>query len=201
MSYQDDLHIFSSIRPAMLERVDSILLAIAGRHFEMTRDIASADLSALQKHWSAEALRTSPFGQNLLMVASYLDQRYSWRNTQEIEQAMQRLLRMAYGDPFGEGYTVPAKFHTTELGQLFQEAYASLYGPKDLMTIRKVYEELGMAKQSVYDRIADGKLHPIYYYNEIRLLRQEAEEWKAQRERRKKAKGSRPDPPSERQSE
>lgn len=201
MSYQDDLHVFSSIRPAMLERVDSILLAIAGRHFEMTRDIASADLPALQKQWSAEALRKSPFGLNLLTVAFYLDHRYSLRTNQEIEQAMQRLLRMAYGDPFGEGYMVPAKFHTTELGQMFQEAYASLYGPKDLMTIRKVYEELGTAKQSVYDRIADGKLHPIYYYHEIRLLRQEVEEWKAQRELRKKAKGSRADPSSERQSE
>jgi len=197
MTYQDDLHVFSSIRPAMLERVNTILLAMAGRHFEMTRDIASADLSALQKQWSAEALRKSPFGRNLLTVAYYVDQRYYWHNSQEIEQAMQRLLRMAYGDPFGEGYTVPAKFHTTELGKLFQEAYASLYGPKELMTIRQVYEALGTAKQTVYDRIADGKLHPIYYYHEIRLLRQEVEEWKTQRKLRKKAKGSSADPSSE----
>jgi predicted DNA-binding transcriptional regulator AlpA len=200
MSYQDDLHVFSSIRPAMLERVDSILLALAGRHFEMTRDIASADLSAMQKHWSAEALRKSPFGLNLLIVASYVNPHYSWQDSQEVEQAMQRLLRMAYGDPFREGYTVPAKFHETELGKLFQDAYVSMYRPKELMTIRQVYEELGTAKQSVYDRIADGKLHPIYYYQEIRLLRQEVEEWKAQREQRKKSKGSRADPPSERQS-
>ncbi len=195
MSDQDDLRFFSSIRPAMLERVDTMLLAVAGRHFELTRDIASPDFPTLQKLWSREALRKSPFGRNLLTVASSIDQPY-WQSSQEVEQAMQRLLRMAYGDPFGEGYTVPAQFHTTELGKLFQDAYVSLYRPDELLTVRQVYEELRTAKQSVYDRIDDGKLHPIYYYQEIRLLRQEVEQWglerqqrNAERELRKTSKG------------
>ncbi len=188
MNERDEYHVFSLVRPAMREWVDAILLAMAGRHFEMTRDIASADLPAMQKHWSVEALRKSPFGFTLLTVASYVDHPYRY-SSQEVEQAIQRLLRMAYGDPFGEGYTVPAQFHTTELGKLFQKAYASLYRPEELMTVRQVYKELGTAKQSVYDRITDGKLHPIYYYQEIRLLRQEVEQWNVERELRKTSKG------------
>ena len=124
----------------MRERVDTILLAVAGRHFEMTRDIAPPEFPMLQKRWPIETLRTSPFGQNLLMVAHSIEQ-HSWHTSEEVEQAMQRLLRMTYGDPFSEGYTVPATFHTTELGKLFQEVYRSRYRPEELVTIRQVYEE------------------------------------------------------------
>src|SRR5450755_3259404 len=196
MSEQDAFSMFSWIRPAMLERVDTILLAVAGRHFEMTRDIAPSEFPTLQKRWPIETLRASPFGQNLLIIAHSIEQPYL-HTSEEVEQAMQRLLRMTYGDPFGDGYTVPATFHTTELGKLFQEAYRSMYRPEELLTIRQVYKELGIAKQSVYDRIEDGNLHPMYYYKEIRLLRQEVEEWNAQRqhrkaeqERRKRSKGT-----------
>ncbi len=43
-------------------------------------------------------------------------------------------------------------------------------------------QEVGVTWQSVYDFIADGKLHPIYLHGDQRLLRSEIEEWKVQRQ-------------------
>jgi predicted DNA-binding transcriptional regulator AlpA len=97
---------------------------------------------------------------------------------------------MVFGNPFDESYNVPAKFQTTDLGQLFHEAYSKMYHLDDLCTVKQAYQELGVARQSIYDRIADGKLHPIYYYRDLRLLRSEIEEWKAQWTSRKHAEGS-----------
>jgi predicted DNA-binding transcriptional regulator AlpA len=103
---------------------------------------------------------------------------------------MQRVLRMVFGNTFDEGYSVPAKFHTTDLGKLFHEAYSKMYRHDDLYTVKQAYQEIGVARQSIYDRIADGKLHPIYCYRDLRLLRSEIEEWKAQRASRKNAQSS-----------
>jgi excisionase family DNA binding protein len=99
---------------------------------------------------------------------------------------MQRVLRIVFGNPFDEGYRVPAQFHTTDLGKLFHEAYSKMYHHDDLLTVKEVSQEVGVARQSVYDRIDDGKLHPIYFYGDQRLLRSEVEEWKEQRHHRKK---------------
>jgi predicted DNA-binding transcriptional regulator AlpA len=65
-----------------------------------------------------------------------------------------------------------------------------MYRSEDLCTVKQAYQEVGVARQSIYDRIADGKLHPIYYYRDLRLLRSEIEEWKAQRTSRKHIGGS-----------
>jgi predicted DNA-binding transcriptional regulator AlpA len=129
-----------------------------------------------------------------MLIARYADRWYSGIAPAHVEQAMQHVLRTVFGNSFDEGYSVPAKFHTTELGKLFHEAYSKMYHHDDLYTVKQAYEAVGVARQSVYDRIADGKLHPIYFYRDLRLLRSEVEEWKQQRKLQtkasKKAEGS-----------
>ncbi len=53
------------------------------------------------------------------------------------------------------------------------------------MTPVQAYRMLGVARQSLYDRLYDGKLTPIYWDNDLRFLRSEIEVWKVQREQRK----------------
>lgn len=180
----------SPLGAQMQERVDQVLLAVAGRLWELRRDLAPAGQQTRQELWQKEAMRRSPFGQQLMLIARYVE-RWSYGITPaRVERAMQRVLRMVFGNPFDESYSVPAKFHTTELGKLFHEAYSKMYHPDDLCTVKQAYQEVGVARQSIYDRIADGKLHPIYYYRDLRLLRSEIQEWKAQRTARKNAEGS-----------
>jgi predicted DNA-binding transcriptional regulator AlpA len=167
---------------ALLERVDTVLLAVAGRLWELTRDTTPHGCKAAQATWPAEEMRLSPLGQSLLLIAHYAQGGYELPS--RVERAMQRVQRMLFDDPLSKGYTVPEQFGTTDLGQLFREATRRMYRPEDLMKPKQVYRELGIARQSVYDRIASGKLHPIFSYTgEMRLLRAEVEEWKAQRKR------------------
>lgn len=175
---------FFLITTQMQKRLEQIIQAIAGRLWEMRRDTTPADQQLVQELWSREAILKSPLGQQLSFIAQYVERPYLSADTVQVEQAMQRVLRMVFGNPFDDGYTIPAKFHTTELGKLFHEAYTNMYSARDLLTIKQAYQEAGVARQSVYDRIADGKLHPIYLYGDIRLLRSEIETWKAQRSRR-----------------
>ena len=166
----------------MQERVDRILLAIAGRLWELRRDMTPSGQHAVQEPWQEKATRSSPLGQQIMLIAHFLDRSYYRLGRSQIEPAMRRILRMVFGNPFDEGYTVPAQFHTTELGKLFHEASTRMYRSKDLFTVKQASQEVGVARQSVYDRIADGKLHPIYVHGNQRLLRSEIEEWKVQRQ-------------------
>jgi len=174
------------LRAPMQERVDQILLAVAGRLWEVRRDVAPLGTLSGQDHWQVEAMHRSLLGQQLLLIARYVEQPYLGLKQAQIERAMQAVLRIVFGNPFDEGYTIPAKFHLMELGKLFHEAYSKMYSHDDLLTVKEAYQEVGVARQSIYDRIADGKLHPIYFYQDLRLLRSEIEEWKAQRSLRKK---------------
>ncbi len=71
---------------------------------------------------------------------------------------MQAVLRIVFGNPFDEGYTIPAKFHMMELGKLFHEAYSKLYSSHDLLTVKQAYQEVGVARQSIeeWERIQIG---------------------------------------------
>jgi predicted DNA-binding transcriptional regulator AlpA len=188
MLFDDELF-FESVYPLqarMQERVDQILLAVAGRLWELGRDTAPPGTLSTQEHWQVEAMRRSPLGKHLLLIACDVERAHMQLPQAQVERTMHAVLRIVFGNPFDEGYTIPAKFHLMELGKLFHEAYAKLYSSHDLLTVKQAYQEVGAARQSIYDRIADGKLHPIYYYEDLRLLRSEIEEWKAQRTLRKK---------------
>ena len=189
--YEDETFLESvfPLTTSMQERVDRILLAVAGRLFEVNRDMTPAEARLPQEPWDAEAIRSSPLGRQLMLLARYVDRSSFHLTSAHVEQEMQRILRTIFGHLSDEGYSIPEKFHTTELGQLFHDAYAKMYDGEDLLTIQQAYQAVGVARQSVYDRIADGKLHPIYVYGDRRLLRSEIEEWKAERHQRKKAKG------------
>ncbi len=64
-----------------------------------------------------------------------------------------------------------------------------LYGCENLLTPAQVYHDLGIARQTLYDRVKKGKLHLISFSGETRFLRSEVEAWKAQRAQRKQAVG------------
>ncbi len=63
------------------------------------------------------------------------------------------------------------------------------YGCENLLTPAQVYHDLGIARQTRYDRVKSGKLRLISVYGETRFLRSEVEIWKAQRAQRKQAVG------------
>jgi hypothetical protein len=105
----------------MQERVDQILLAVAGRLWEVRRDMTPAGQQTRQESWQPEAMRRSPLGQQLMLIARYVE-RWDYSITPaQVERAMQRVLRTIFGNPFNESYSMPARFHTTELGKLFRQ--------------------------------------------------------------------------------
>lgn len=187
----DPLFLHRPFGGATLQLVDDVLLAQAGLIWEKTRSIAPPGAPIVQApwqtNWQAEDERQSPLGQLLLRVADYVNGGYS-TTAEEAERAMKQILRMLYGDPLGEGYTVPDQFHKTELGKLFDQAHWHILGPEGLMTTGQVVKELGIARTTLYNRVNHGTLHPIYLSNgEMRLLRSEIEVWKKQRGKRRKS--------------
>jgi predicted DNA-binding transcriptional regulator AlpA len=171
--------------------IDDVLLAQAGRIWEETRGIAPPGAQNIQadwqKNWQVEEQRKSLLGQLLVRVAGYANHSYS-TTAEEVKRAMKQILRLLYGDPLGEGYTVPEQFHKTELGTLFNQVHWRILGPEGFMTPGQVVKELGIARTTLYNRVNHGTLHPIYLSNgEIRLLRSEIEVWKKQRGTRRKS--------------
>lgn len=164
---------FLSIRPQYLQTVDSIL----SRVWERMRDIFP---DHGRETYSRNELRSSRLGQALLTIADYVDR--GPVAAEKVQLAMKQVCRMLYGDPQGEGYRLPADFHKTPLGQLYQEAYIRLYDPEDLLTPVQAYRLLGIARQTLYDRSGRGKLTIIVLDGENRFLRSEIEEWKRRRE-------------------
>jgi predicted DNA-binding transcriptional regulator AlpA len=170
---------------ATLDRIDRALLAVAGRVWEAVRDTTPQAHQGAQTTWPVEEMRTSPLGRRLLLIAEYANEGYA-ADPPQVERAMKQVLRMLYGDPLSEGYAVPEQFHKTDLGQLFDEAERRIHGREGLMMPAQVYQELGVARTTLYDRVRRKQLHPVYSSSgEMRLLRSEVEAWKAQRQRRK----------------
>src|SRR5579862_3469829 len=166
----------------LLSQVDRLLLAEAGRMWERTRDLLPMQRQSEAQQWAytPEALRTSRLGQALLTIADCAEGHMIAAD--KVQRAMKRAARMLYGDPQGEGYTLPAAFYTTELGHLFHQAYSRMYTVRDLLTAKQAYRLLGIARQTLYERKDRGKLTAIYWYGDLRFLRSEIEAWKAERD-------------------
>src|SRR5712692_4343020 len=174
-----------SLNRAMLDRVDRALLAVAGRLWEVARDTTPQAQQAAKTTWPVKEMRTSPLGRRLLLIADFASGGYA-ADPPQVERTMKQVLRTLYGDTLSEGYNVPEQFHKTDLGQIFDEAQRRIHGREGLMTPAEVYHDLGISRTTLYNRVARKQLHPIYSpYGEMRLLRSEVEEWKAQRNRRK----------------
>jgi predicted DNA-binding transcriptional regulator AlpA len=187
------------IRKEYLKIVDTILLAYLGRKWEEMRDIRPFDEADMQ-NWTrpSEDLRTSPLGQSLLLIADYATN--SMRIEKErVERAIKRVCRMVYGDPLSEAYHLPPKLHKNDLGHLLNAAYRNMYSPNDLLTPKQAYTLVGVVRQSLYDRYYDGKLTPVYWYDDLRFLRSEIEEWKTQREKHPRKRKTKPEQGSDAQ--
>ena len=171
-----------------LKRVDTILLASSGRLWELLQEHTPALREPVRLPWPAEEVRMSPFGQAILVIAAFVD-RASWLEPVEVKRAIRRVLRLLYGDAFGEGYTLPKDFHTSELGRLVDEAHWHIYGyKKAFLGPTKAAREVGVSRQSVYDRVADGKLLAIHWPDGVqRVLRADIEAWKAERAQQRKS--------------
>ena len=167
---------------ATLQLVDDVLLAVAGRIWEETRDIALPGTPVARATWQAEERRKSLLGLHVLQVADYANGGYSTLQP-EAERAMKQILRTLFGDPLGTGYTLPDNFHKTVLGKLFHKAYWRMVGRKGLMTPDEAIKELGISSRTtLYSRIYQHKLHPVYgSQGEMMLRRSEIDAWKKQR--------------------
>lgn len=180
------------IRSEYLKIVDNVLLAYQGRKWEEMRDIRPFGQHDAEI-WtnSSEDLRTSHLGQSLLLIADYATNSLLVEK-ERVERAIKRVSRMLYGDPLSEAYHLPPKIHRTDLGRLLNAAHRNMYAPDELLTPKEAYTLVGVVRQSLYDRFYDGKLTPVYRYDELRFVRSEIEAWKAQREKRprpRKGKG------------
>jgi hypothetical protein len=171
------------IRDPYLQLVDTVLLAELGRTWERVRDIMPSHLQHF-KTWSSspEELRSSRLGQALLTIADCASN--GSVPTEKVQRAMKRIYRMLFGDPLTDAYTIPAQFHQTDVGKLIHAAYARMYRFDDLMTAAQAYRELGVARQTLYNRLYKGRLTPIYWHGDLRFLKTEIEVWKVQREQR-----------------
>ena len=175
-----------NVKRDALQVVDTVLLAALGHAWECRRDLLPAHRSDMEKWaFTPEELRSSRLGQALLTIASYADG--GLIPVEKVQLAMKRVGRMLYGDVLSDGYTLPAHFNTTELGKLFQSATIRMYRHEDLMTPVQAYRFLGVARQSLYDRLKDGKLTAIHWYDELRFLRTEIEAWNQEREQRQRS--------------
>ena len=91
------------------------------------------------------------------------------------------------------GLTEAQKASLKTLGAIDEEESRSLenlsrhmYQPAELMTPVQVYRTLGIARQSLYDRLHKGKLTPIHLHGNLQFLRSEIEAWKMQREQKRR---------------
>jgi predicted DNA-binding transcriptional regulator AlpA len=91
------------------------------------------------------------------------------------------------------GLTEAQKASLKTLGAIDEEESRSLenlsrhlYQPEELMTPVQVYRTLGIARQSLYDRLHKGKLTPIHLHGNLQFLRSEIEAWKMQREQNRR---------------
>jgi hypothetical protein len=155
---------------------------VAGRIWEETRDIALPGTPVVRATWQAEERRKSLLGLHVLQVADYANGGYS-TTKEEAERAMKQIQRTLFGNPLGTGFTPPDDFHKTALGKLFDQAYWRMLGRKGLLTPDEAIKELGISSRTtLYSRIYQRKLHPVYgSQGEMMLRRSEIDAWKKQR--------------------
>ncbi len=174
-----------SINRSYLEMVDCVLLAKLNQISKSIQDIAPYnDQVNSPRPYSKEELRTSRLGQCLLTIAHHVSYGHVYISTAKVEEAIQQVFHMLFGNSLTSEYTLPAEFSNTELGLLINDAYFYMYGPENLLTPKQAYTDLGISRTSLYDQANEGKLQKIYQNGELRFLRTEIEEWKAQREQR-----------------
>src|SRR5258708_3102369 len=176
---------FFSSRPfssETIQLVDDVLLAVAGRIWEETRDSAPPGAVVPRANWQAEDRRQSVLGQNLLRVADYVNHGYS-TTAGQAEGAMKQIQRTMFGNPLGDDSTLPDDFHKTALGKLFHQAYWHMLGRKGLLTPDEAMKVLGISSRTtLYNRVYQHTLHPVYGpQGEMMLRRFEIEEWNKQR--------------------
>ena len=169
------------LSPSMVERIDAILEASSARLWELLQGQTPTQRPCSRPNWSAEERRLSPLGQSVLVMAAFVEHEY-WFEPPEVERAIQLALRLLYGHLEDAGYTLPKDFHISKLGRLVDEAYWRIHGHQAFLGPSEAAREVGVSRQSVYDRIADGKLLAIHApYGEQRVLRADLEAWKAER--------------------
>jgi hypothetical protein len=176
-----------SLTPEAIRRVETILVEVSDRIWEVTQGFAP--LTRPQPPiYGLEEILLSSFGQDVLRIAAYVD-RHNWEiQEDEAKLAIQLIYRLLYGDPFGTEYIVPRDFWQTSLGGLIDEAHFKMHGVRAWMSMSRAARAVGVARQSVYARIDEGKLLAIHWPRGIqRVLKADLETWIEERERERRA--------------
>ena len=79
MNQDDPFFLSLPFSQETLQLVDEVLLAVAGRIWEQTRDMAPPGAVVPAVNWQSEQRWQSPLGQNLLRLADYVNGGYSTR--------------------------------------------------------------------------------------------------------------------------
>ena len=142
MNQDDPFFLSRPFSQETLQLVDDVLLAVAGRIWEQTRDMAPPGAVVPAVNWQSEQRWQSPLRQNLLRLADYVNGGYSTTKA-EVERAMKQIQRTLFGNPLGNDALLPDDFHKTTLGKLFHQAYWQMVGRRGLMTPDEALKELG----------------------------------------------------------
>ncbi len=193
---EDDLDALYTVDTLFLphdavERLDTLLLASSGRAWEHIQSHAPR-LRPLKVAWSVEEMRTSLFGQALLVIVAYVNQRtWSvtwWVDETDVKRAIRRVYRLLHGNISDDGYFLPKDFHLSDLGRLIDQAHHRLYGSRAWVGVAKAAREVGVARQSVYEREREGKLLGIHWPRGVlRVLTTDLDMWIEEREREQRA--------------
>ena len=176
-----------SLTPEAIERVDAILVEASDRVAEVMQGYALLT-RPLPPLFGPEEMRLSSFGQHVLVIAAYVD-RFNWQiQKEEARLAIQRIYRLLYGHMFDDGYMVPKYFYRTRLGELIDEVHFKIHGSRAWIGMSKASRAVGVARQSIYDRIEEGKLLANHWPGRAqRVLKADLETWIEERERERRA--------------
>ncbi|HET8843984.1 MAG TPA: hypothetical protein VFN35_21140 [Ktedonobacteraceae bacterium] len=175
-----------SLTPEAIKRVDAILVEASDRVEEVMQGYAPLTRPR-PPLYGPEEMRLSSFGQYVMIIAAYVD-RWNWEiQAAEAQLAIQRVYRLLYGHMFDDGYMVPKYFYRTLLGELIDEAHWKIHGSRAWVSMSKASRAVGVARQSIYDRIEEGKLLANHWPRRAqRVLKADLETWIAEREQERR---------------
>jgi predicted DNA-binding transcriptional regulator AlpA len=164
--------------------LNDVFLAVRGRIWELERVIRpeGRPLTA-QQQWSFDEMLTSQLGRDLADIIAYAEGYQD--SALRVKRAIERVYRALFGSVLDDGYSVLKNFEKMLLGQIINQARVRMFQPEELLAPREVREKLGVARQTVYDWIAEGKLIPVYVDGKIMFPQEQVEQFQTHRRRRR----------------
>ena len=173
----------ATMTPLHRQLVDTTLVAVHNRAVELV-NVTNYPLGKNPPEPTIENSRESPLGRDLEKVVQFVEGYKA--ETAEIDQAIQRILRIIYGYTLERaGFRLIPGWQKTPVGELISEAYTRIIPAKDLMGTAEAQRALGVKRQTIYDWVDEGKLTAYYIHGKQMFYRPHIQN---EVEKRRKAK-------------